>query len=226
MNSVLDLIQKAQKVMRSLLVEMEHSGGLTQDRYQRFLSMEYHLTKGVQRHFFALAAHEDMAQRRELRKFCIHMALEEEPHYAVAQKDLENLGLSVLPQPLDVALWWAYFDTVLLTQPFVRLGGTCILENIVEGSKDIMQKLIAQATYLKPENMQFLKLHMHESLPHGAQVIQVLSHAQLNAQQLSDLCHGAQIATLVFLRLIEEGLLGHARILNAHLDKENTPVTT
>src|SRR5690606_16063508 len=104
--------------------------GLPLEAYRRYLSMQYHLTKGVQRHFMICASHPDFAHRPKLREFLFHFAEEEELHFKVAEKDLENLGSRPLPIPLDTRIWWAFFDTQVYERPLVRLGATCILENI------------------------------------------------------------------------------------------------
>jgi predicted GNAT family N-acyltransferase len=125
---VLAVIQVAQQEFRKLLLAMRETGGVTRERYVRYLSMQYHLTKEVQRPFMAIAAHPVLARRKKLRDFLYAFALEEEPHFAVAADDLDNLGEKPLPIPFDTELWWAYFNSAIGTRPFVRLGAACVLE--------------------------------------------------------------------------------------------------
>ncbi|MFA6243621.1 MAG: hypothetical protein WC655_21950, partial [Candidatus Hydrogenedentales bacterium] len=124
---VLAIITKAQKVFRDLLSEVADEGGFTRDYYVRYLSMQYHLTNGVQKQFLLAAAHPCMRGKHKLRDFLYRFALEEEPHFELAQRDLEFLGEKVEACPLDVALWWAYYREVTQERPFIRLGATCIL---------------------------------------------------------------------------------------------------
>ena len=90
MKEILSVIESARLAFRGQLNNLIDSGGLTPERYQRFLSMQYHLTNGVQKHFFAVAAHPEFASRKALRKFLLNFGDEEESHYLIAKKDLDN----------------------------------------------------------------------------------------------------------------------------------------
>lgn len=203
MKNVKGLMSVAQKAFRDRLMELERRGGLTLECYVRFLSMQYHLTKDVQRHFFACAAHPTMAHKKTLRKFLINFGEEEEPHYLIAAKDLENLNAAILPACLDVQLWWAFFNQVVPTRPFVRLGATCILENISAGNGDVIKRLMGEAKYLTPRNTRFLVIHQHEELPHGDQILSALSSADLSEQDLIDLEEGAKAGMTMYLRMFD-----------------------
>src|SRR5689334_3018490 len=111
-------IEFAQTAFRNMLIAAGNDGGLTTDRYTRFLSMQHHLTKGVQRHFLIAASHPDLARRRKLRGFLVRFANEEELHFEIARQDLDRMEAPLLPRPFDVALWWAYFDSIIDTRPF------------------------------------------------------------------------------------------------------------
>lgn len=208
MKNVLSIVKDAQQQFAKVLGDLSKNGGLTKDRYQRFLSMQYHLTNGVQKHFFAAAANPMMTSKKSLRKFLLNFGDEEETHFQIAQKDLENLGESLLPAPLDVKLWWAFFDRIVPERPFVRLGATCILENISGDARDTIKKLIADASYLTPRNTRFLVIHQHEELPHGDQIIDALKGADLNAEQLADLEEGAGYGTTLYLRMFQWVITG------------------
>ena len=201
MKQVLSVIHQVQADFLKILTELQATGGLTQERYVRFLSMQYHLTNGVQRHLFAMAANPAMAAKKSLRRFLLNFGDEEETHFQIAQKDIENLGQEILPVNLDVRLWWAFFDRIVNESPFIRLGATCILENISTGSGDIIKKLIGESGYLNPRNTRFLVIHQHEDLPHGAQIIEALEAADLNRDQLADLLNGAKWGSTMYLRM-------------------------
>src|ERR1700760_2451951 len=81
---VIAVVQAAQEEFRRLLRKSRESGGVTRERYVRYLSMQYHLTKEVQRPFMTIASHPSLARRKKLRDFLYGFALEEEPHFAVA----------------------------------------------------------------------------------------------------------------------------------------------
>ena len=208
MNEIIKIVEQARKDFRVQLTAAMNSGGLTSERYQRFLSMQHHLTNGVQKHFFAIAAHPDLAHRKSLRKFLLNFGDEEESHYLIAKKDLENCNLPLLEPNLDIKIWWSFFNNVVNERPFVRLGATCILENISTGNSDMIQGLLQKATYLNPRNMRFLVIHQHEELPHGDQIIDALNQGNLDENHLRDLEEGAHIGRTMYLRLFSWVLNG------------------
>ncbi|GBD49572.1 hypothetical protein [Methylopila sp. Yamaguchi] len=104
-------IADAQVLFAELFQSVLSNGGKTTvDQYIRYLSFQYHLTRGVQRYFLSAAAHPDLARRRRLRAFLVDFASEEELHYLVAASDLLQFGLKPLPVSFDVELWHAYFE--------------------------------------------------------------------------------------------------------------------
>ena len=201
MESVVKVVELAKEVFRRDIYQIVAGEGITPSVYQRWLSFQYHLTKGVQQHFLAVAAHPSLAGRRSLRDFLYGFGLEEEPHFDIARKDLENLGTSPLPCPLDVSLWWAFFDQVVKDRPFVRLGATCVLENLGAGAGELGHQLLDDAEFLNPSNTRFFEIHFHEELPHGEQIYEALSSVTLTDEELSDLTEGAKIGATMYLRM-------------------------
>lgn len=209
MNQIKQAIAKAQTAFREILEGGKKTGGLTKERYARFLTMQYHLTRGVQRHFMFIAGHPVTAKKRELRKFLINFAQEEEFHYMIAESDLKELGLVPGPCPLDIKLWWLFFDDVIKERPFVRLGATCILENIADGSSAVLDEMIQSSGYLNPKNLRFLIIHRHgPNLAHGDEILAALEGADLSAEELADVLEGTRFATLMYMRLTQWILSG------------------
>lgn len=198
---VLNEVERAKSIFHAELGRLAATGGMTRPVYVRYLSFQHHLTKGVQRHFLAIAAHPTLAGRRKLRDFLYRFALEEEPHYDVARHDLEALGTAPLPCPLDVKLWWAYFDGVVQTRPFVRLGATCVLENLGAGAGDLGHRLLDEATFLNERNTRFMTIHFHEELPHGDQIIAALRSVPLSDAEVDQLVEGARTGAVLYLRM-------------------------
>jgi hypothetical protein len=189
-------------ILQSYLVDHETKV----DQYVRYLSFQYHLTKGVQRYFMAIAAHADLARRRKLRSFLVNFANEEELHYLVAANDLDKLGLQPLPLPFDVELWHAYFTSIVNERPFVRLGAATILENISGGNARPWVKKALQGPYLDRDNTKFLVLHQHEALPHGDQILEAIAEGGLEERHFDDLIEGARKGTVMYLRMAEWAL--------------------
>jgi|GEM_PF-1180134 len=199
---VLEIVGQAKIAFRTLLVNFsEHSAGLTPELYHRYLSMQYHLTKHVQRHFFAAAGHHSLMDRKKLRDFLVNFANEEEPHYLIAENDLRKMGLKPLPCPLDVALWQDYFLSRVADRPFHRLGATCVLENLGAGAGTTGRLLLKNASFLSTENTRFLDIHFHEVLPHGDQIIAALRSVDLTPDEVEDARKGAIVGSIFYLRL-------------------------
>ncbi len=202
MKEIVQKIESSQQGFKEMLGEIDKTGGLTRERYSRFLNMQYHLTNGVQKHFFALAGHKVVGKKKGLREFLVRFANEEEHHYAVAQNDMKELGWVPQETPLDVKLWWLYFDSVILDKPFQRLGATCILENIAGTSGDVMNSLIGKSDFLNPRNLKFLTIHRHgPNLDHGNQILEAIKNADLTKDEYQDLLVGADIAITLYMRM-------------------------
>ncbi len=201
-NLLLEL-KNVQLRFRNFFSESISRGGIDKEGYGRFLSFQFHLTQGVQRHFFSLAGHPDVGGTFDnLRKFLVRFAQEEEFHFIIAKDDLKNLGEELSPVPLDVLLWKAYFESCLEKNPFQRLGATCLLENVTGESKDLIKKLLS-ATYLTKQNTRFVEIHQHEKLPHGDEIIAALREAKLGAEQIKDLHKGLLYAEALYLRMLK-----------------------
>ena len=111
--------------------------------------------------------------------------------------------------PLDNQLWWHYFNGVLQERPFIRLGATCILENIADGSNDVLDHLIKASSFLNPKNLRFLMIHRHgPNLAHGDQILEALEHADLSEAENEDVLKGAEIATTLYMRFTHWILTG------------------
>jgi hypothetical protein len=205
-----DCIADAQRRFADLLACSLAQQPPSRDQYARYLSFQYHLTRDVQFYFLAVAAHRDLARRRKLREFLYHFANEEELHYLVAAKDLASLGLAPMPVCIDVELWHAYFRSVVHERPFVRLGAAAILENISAGpAREWVQKAL-RGDFLDRANTKFIVLHQHETLPHGAQIMEALAAADLEPRHVADLVEGAHKGTVLYLRMAEWALRSDA----------------
>jgi len=201
MNEVIEIVEKAKAVFATQLQALSASGGMSREIYVRYLSFQYHLTKGVQRHFLKVAGHPRLSGKTGLRNFLFKFGLEEEAHYKVAEIDLDRMGVKPLPCPLDVSLWWAYFDQIVEQRPFVRLGATCVLENLGAGAGALGHRLLDEAPFLNKGNTRFLTIHFHELLPHGDQIISALTSAPLEPLDIEELIEGANIGSILYLRM-------------------------
>ncbi|HEY6942196.1 hypothetical protein [Dokdonella sp.] len=206
MDPVIRAIAEAQQRFATLLQRAITQAPLTVVQYQRYLSMQYHLTRGVQGYFLRAAAHPALARRRALRRFLFDFAAEEEHHYLVAAADLERMGLPLLPEPLDVTLWHAHFRAVVDDWPYLRLGAACVLENLAGGTARDATRAALAAPFLTRENTRFVVLHLHEAQPHGEQIVAALAASSPDDSEIDDLATGARQATVLYLRMMEWAL--------------------
>jgi hypothetical protein len=204
-NIVLDGVKASQLAFRQRLQALiQRSGSLSQEQYVRYLSMQFHLTNGVQKHFFQAAAHPDIVVRKNLREFLYRFGVEEEPHFQIALKDLQNMKREPLPRPLYVQMWWMFFDNVVRERPFVRLGATCVLENLSDGAKEEVNHIFSNAPYITPKNFRFFAIHKHEdNLNHGEQILEALQTAKLSDAELADVVTGINIGSELYMRMVD-----------------------
>ncbi|OED36821.1 hypothetical protein AB833_25775 [Chromatiales bacterium (ex Bugula neritina AB1)] len=206
LNQIEALITNAQELFKDKLEGYLVSDTPKIESYQRYLTFQYHMTKGVQRYFFRVAASPKLARKRKLRKFFTSFANEEELHYLVAASDLRALDLEILPEPFDVSLWHAYFNSVVDERPFIRIGAALILENIADGCAKPAVKQALSADFMNRDNTKFLVLHQHETLPHGDQLVEAVTSASLSDEDLEDLILGARQGTVFYLRMVDWAL--------------------
>ncbi len=205
MKELHELVEKSQEDLNDLLRGKELDiTGFSKEQYIRYLQMQYHLTNGVQKHFMRVASHHSFRTKKSFRSFLVDFAYEEESHYLIAQKDLEKLGASVGDVPLGVTLWKLYFESILDSNPLIRLGATAILENISSGVvKPTLDKVMSNSNFLTESNTRFIKVHRHEELPHGDEILRELSEYGPSQEEYNDILLGAKNGSSIFQGLLE-----------------------
>lgn len=149
---LLEIIELSQNELAKILQSAFTEKPMTLEQYHSYLNIQYHLTKGVHQYFFQVAAWNKFSKQREVRNFFCNFACEEELHYLLAAKDLENLGLQPKTEPLEVTLWHAYFEKTTKLKPMERVGAACVLENISAGNARPWVKKALQASFLNTLN--------------------------------------------------------------------------
>lgn len=189
---------------------LEIQGKFELDQYARFLTMQYYLTEDVQQEFYSAAGVYDFHERKGLRKFLVQFAEEEEPHYLIAKEDLERLGRTVGEKPIDVHLWKTFFNGTVTSRPCIRIGATCVLENIANKAAEQILQLVSQTPELEKKNTRFLRIHMHgDALPHGDQILEAVETNNFTPKETADLELGARLAKKVYLQLVDWIITGN-----------------
>tara|TARA_B100001094_G_C18140455_1_gene777551 strand:- start:158 stop:844 length:687 start_codon:yes stop_codon:yes gene_type:complete len=224
MKDLLRIIEKSQNHFHVLMNTInEQKNGLSLEQYQGYLSMQYHLNRGVQKHFYTVASHFSLAGRKILRDFLVNFALEEESHYEIAYRDLKNLGLEPKSVTIDIKLWWAHFDIVVHKSPFQRLGACAVLENISGKSTQLVKDLMVATDFLSPRNTKFVAIHLHEELPHGDQILEVLNSIKLSESEYQDLLIGAEDGMTLYLRMLHHAIGAENTFTNPAVIPIETP---
>ena len=195
-------LEIANGLLRRMLEQVVAEGGITKEQYTRYLAVQYYLTNGVQRHFMVAASHPKFAGCRKFRDFLYKFALEEELHYRMAESDVQNLGQEMPLEPLDVKLWWSFFNSIIHERPLIRLGATCVLENFGSGASDIIKPMLAKAEFINERTSTFVVLHMHEEVKHGDQILEAISWLKLSDEDVEDLKVGSETGATLFLRML------------------------
>lgn len=216
-DQLLAVVREGQQRAADILGNCLNRTGLGREQYVRFLRMQFHLTRGVQRYFYAVAAHPALSRRKRLRAFLTQFANEEELHYLVAAADLAALGESPGACPLDVELWHSLFERHTPVHPFTRLGAAAVLENLSSGEAQAMVSAALRAPFLSRENTRFIAIHRHETLPHGQQMLDALHQADLDEHEARDALWGAQTAVVLYARMAKWAVEGDADSLSADL---------
>lgn len=181
--------------------------GLQPTQYIRYLQMQFHLTKGVQDTFLAIAAHEDTRSYKKLRQFLIRFAYEEEMHFKLAEKDLKHTGADTGEIPFPVELWWAYQKQAVINKPLERLGATAVLENVGNFAAPVIKELLGSAEFIHKKNTTFTQVHMHEELPHGDQILDALGAEKFSETHQAQLLAGAEKATWLYASTIYDWII-------------------
>jgi len=198
------VIRSAQKRFANLLAEVSaEAGGVDavthRERLVRYLSVQYHLMRDVQRELFRIAAHPDLGIRRGLRDHLVARAGAEEFRFQEAADRVIGRGQSLVPAPLDVQLWHAYFDSLVDTRPFLRLGAACVLERIENEGIEPFRSMFGE-----------LPFHAGYSKDAGRSLFQFLGGVELDPRQYQDLEEGAIHAATLYLRMLHWALHGIA----------------
>jgi len=203
MKEIKNIIKLSQNELKKFLLNIIETNNFEKENYIKYLSMQYHLTQNVQKDFFLVASHESLFNKLSLRKFLFNFALEEEKHFLIALNDIKNSNAILHSICLDTQLWKNFFDKKIITNPFLRLGATCILENITSESENLLNILLEKADFITTKNVKFITIHRHdESLPHGDEILINLAKANLNDQEYSDLKLGAKYGKIMFMRML------------------------
>lgn len=78
------------------------------------------------------------------------------------------------------------------------------------------EPLLLNAEFITQQSSHFIRIHLHEELPHGDQIVNALRNEELSSQMLNDLKEGAETGAILYLRMLD-WVLGTDLLVNAIL---------
>jgi GNAT superfamily N-acetyltransferase len=166
--------------------------------YHAFLNMIFHQTYHAPS-TFALAGANCDSRHDTIRDYLIEHAEEERNHWQWVLEDLANTGYrgpdprSTFPHPACQA--YVSFNTYLaVKQPVARLGTAAVLEGIgARYGKNYAEKLCSSLG-LTPSQVKFVYGHGDTDVGHTADILRVLTEADLTGYDWAWLSYAARMA--------------------------------
>lgn len=175
--------------------------------YHSFLGMIFHQTfEGPAS--FALAGSRCDVRHHAIRDYLIEHAEEERSHWEWVIEDLYSTGYGgpdprgTFPRPACQA--YIAFNTYLAVRaPVARLGSAAVLEGIGAGNGRRYGEALCRVLNLGPSQVKFILGHGDTDVGHTADIIRVLSEADLSAYDWAWLCHAAEAAGELYRKMYE-----------------------
>lgn len=196
------LTTRAQRSVAALIEEFMDLNGSLLPGYQKFLSANYHLTRGVQKQFFRFASSPRMEHEPALRRIFMQLPETAAMHFVCAAEDLQALDMETLPEPLDAALWRSYFECAVDSRPFLRIGAALVLENALAGQARPAVRRALGGAFMTERNTALLRLMQRASPLTGAPLVEAISLTALTEAETADLAMGVRQGTVLYLRVL------------------------
>jgi heme oxygenase len=164
------------------------------EEYQRFLNMMFHYTlKSGDRLKFAA----ERAEHPKLKQVFTELAKEEQYHYRLAQRDLNNMGQQPSEQsPPEAQAFHDYWMTIAATHQFEYVGAMYVLENIAGHIKPYLMPHFTKLA-LEPDHSKFIMTHLVADEDHGER-LKMLS-VEAHGDEVTDVLKGGQHAKKFWL---------------------------
>lgn len=114
----------------------------------RLWSLRWGLARGTRRRYLTLATLFDLAGHGALRNVVYRWAMDDDCHERVAEAALWELGADAAEAPLDAKLWDAYFDAIVVEQPWLTCGAMGAWEELAATAIELGEWRAARASRL------------------------------------------------------------------------------
>jgi hypothetical protein len=189
----------------NLLCRKMDRGELTIADYHAFLNMIFHQTFTGPATFAMAAANCD-ARYYQIRDYLIEHAEEEKSHWQWVIEDLRNTGFNgpdprgVFPPP-ECQSYVAFNTYMSVKMPVARLGIAAVLEGIGAANGKKYAEKICKLLKLTPSQVKFIFGHGDTDVGHTADIIRVLSEAELTGYEWAWQCHAARSASRLYKQM-------------------------
>lgn len=183
------------------------AGEFTIDHYQRWLRRIFHLSFHAPA-TFALAAGNCDFRLETVRDYLIEHAEEERTHWKWAIDDLRSTAdpgpdpRSEMP-PLECQNYVAFTTYLAVRMPVARLGTAVVLEGVGSRYGSRYAAKAKQLLNLQPNQMTFAYGHGDNDAGHTADIIRVLTEADLTPNQWAWLTHASHTAGVLYRKVYE-----------------------
>lgn len=159
----------------------------------RIWSLRWALAQGGRRRCLALATQFDLAGRGALRELVSGWAVDDESAERVAEAALWELGADAIEAPLDAKLWDAYFDAIVVEQPWAALGATAAWEELSAAAIELGERSRSSS------RLTVMKEDTEDS--RGSELAETLRREALDEEETAGLLEGVSIAGVMGPRM-------------------------
>ncbi len=192
---------------RNSVFKAIEAGAVSIDHYHRYLSIIFHQTFESAATFALAGARCDM-RHHVIRDYLIEHADEEKSHWQWVIDDLYSTGYNgadprgTFPHPACQA--YIAFNTYLaLRAPIARLGTAAVLEGIGAKNGKRYGEALCRVLSLQPSQLKFVFGHGDTDVGHTADIIRVLSEADLTGHEWAWLSYAARTAGEIYKQMFE-----------------------
>jgi len=165
----------------------------------RLWSLRWGLARGTRRRYLALATQFDLSGHGALREVVYRWAMDDESHERSAEAALWELGADAMEAPLDANLWDAYYDAIVVDQPWLTCGAMGAWEELAATAIELGEQRAARASRLPIVTFGDRTLRWEE-------LAAALRGETLDAAEMAALVEGILTARVMGLRMVRWAL--------------------
>lgn len=163
----------------------------------RTWSLRWALARGERRRWLTLESLFDLAGHGALRELISQWAVDDECCERVAEAALWELGADALAAPLDAKLWDAYFDAIVVEQPWAVLGAAVAWEELSAAAIELGERSGALTR---------LAAAPGGGASRGGELAETLRREALDPEETAALLEGVSLAGVMGLRMMRWAL--------------------